>query len=1005
MAIAILAAGAGCSGSSGGQGGEGQHCYPNHSCNDGLVCLSNLCVQPPDGGATGGGSGTNGRGGGGGRGGSAAGTGGSSGGATAGTGGSLAGAGGSSGGASAGTGGATAGSGGATAGTGGATAGTGGSAGTGGAMAGSAGSSGTGGSSGGATAGTGGTTGGGGSGGATGGSGGSAATKCGDGVRDPGEACDDHNRTAGDGCGALCQIEAGWQCPTPGSPCILIAVCGDGVLAATETCDDGNTQGGDGCAANCRSVEAGFACGMPGRPCVPICGDSLIVGAEKCDDGNTTDGDGCSARCQVEPGAVCPGTLQAPAPGPCTPSICGNGKKEGNELCDCGTDPLNLPSGCKGPNGLFFGDGTGCSQVCTKEPTCRSAAGTQACANTCGNGAVETGEACDDGDNNAGDGCSPTCTVETGFMCVAVAQDDGGSTCTQPGNSGTCLELPIVYRDFKNESVSGGHPDFFYFGAAITGGPAIDNVDGQPGSTPFVKRYCVPNSSGPSKKQDATNRSWDIATPNLGPTGKPVFNASRVGAGGNPFFADCQFIDWADDGDAGHVPGYTAAANSPLNGLAFISGAMGHAMYRGPAPVVTNEASFGQWWVDGTYTGGTHTVGTLELAPLGNSQYRYASQLNVVTGGFFPIDPPGQFAIYGAASGAPGTVHAVGTEAMLCNIWPYWYSTTTFGAGNGCKADQFLFPPGLFPPDTATNCPSGANCGGKWYTAAQGWYHDYWFTSEARTLFTYDGDFSLQFAAAADMFVFINGTLVADLGGIHQSIPAAVSVTGATGMATITEGGSLDTTGTMVLRCPGGDPYTGLTMNNPVITDGNGHANCTIPTCDCRMRTVNLGLQLGRTYELAIFHANRHPTGADFQVTLSGLQHNRSQCLPRCGDGVRSGNEQCDCGDAAAPAPTDPACGAMKNSDTTYGACTTQCKLGARCGDGILDAGYEECDLGAKYNTGSYGTMTGCTTACKFPHFCGDGILDAWAGEQCDLGVTNGTTGALCSASCQVAGP
>ena len=287
-----------------------------------------------------------------------------------------------------------------------------------------------------------------------------------------------------------------------------------------------------------------------------------------------------------------------------------------------------------------------------------------------------------------------------------------------------------------------------------------------------------------------------------------------------------------------------------------------------------------------------------------------------------------------------------------------------------------------------------------WVTALQGWFHDFWFTSEARTQFTYDGDFSLQIAGTDDMFVFINGILVSDLGGIHQLIPAALNVTGTTGMATITEGGALDGTGA-ILRCPGADPYTGLTMNNPVITDGNGHANCTIPTCDCRTRTVNLGLQMGRTYELAIFHANRHPTGSDLQLTLSGFQHNRSVCQPRCGDGVRSGGEQCDCGDAAAPTPSDPACGGMKNNDGTYGGCTTQCKLGPYCGDGIVN-GSEECDNGSLSNNVGYGNMSGCAAGCKFPHFCGDGIVDATAGEQCDLGTQNGATGGACSATCQI---
>ena len=103
--------------------------------------------------------------------------------------------------------------------------------------------------------------------------------------------------------------------------------------------------------------------------------------------------------------------------------------------------------------------------------------------------------------------------------------------------------------------------------------------------------------------------------------------------------------------------------------------------------------------------------------------------------------------------------------------------------------------------------------------------------------------------------------------------------------------------------------------------------------------------------------------------------------------------------------PVAPACGGLKNNDTSYGGCTTQCKLGPRCGDAFLDAGHEECDLGAKNNTGSYGNMSGCTPSCKWEPFCGDGVLDAWAGEQCDLGTNNGATGAACSATCKVTTP
>ena len=102
------------------------------------------------------------------------------------------------------------------------------------------------------------------------------------------------------------------------------ARCGDGKLAATETCDDGNAAGGDGCSADCKAVDNGYQCRVPGRRCVPLCGDGIIIGSEKCDDKNTASGDGCSATCLKEPGAECPTPGQ-----PCMVAVCGNGKVRG----------------------------------------------------------------------------------------------------------------------------------------------------------------------------------------------------------------------------------------------------------------------------------------------------------------------------------------------------------------------------------------------------------------------------------------------------------------------------------------------------------------------------------------------------------------------------------------------------------------------------------------------------------------------------------------------------
>jgi len=579
---------------------------------------------------------------------------------------------------------------------------------------------------------------------------------CGNSKLDTGEDCDDGNTASGDGCTSLCQTEPGWTCPTAGQQCNPPR-CGDGNLTSNESCDDGNTDNGDGCSSDCKSIEKGWVCRVPGKRCTPLCGDGILTGTESCDDGNTNSGDGCSSTCLLEPGASC----DKSTPNKCKPAVCGNGTVESGESCDAGD-----------LNGLFYGDGSGCSKTCTKEPKCRDGATTRACDTTCGNGNVEMGEDCDDGNTADGDGCSHDCKKEQGkFSCTDQMLPDTVD-CKQSANSGKqCLELPIIYRDFKNESVSGGHPDFFYLGATVANPVMESGVQGQSGAISFSKRYCVPNSGGPAKKNDSVNRCWDLATANLDKDGKPVFNSARTG-GTN---CDCQFIDWSHDGNGGHVPG-AVASKSPTYGMpTYVDGAMGHPIYHGPAPIVTSKDTFAQWFRDTMYNPGmTHSVGTLELAANGSAnQYQFSSQPNAVLGGFFPLDPmANMFPLYGAAPTGPGTVKtmpAPWSEALLCNLWPYWDTgSTSFGAANGCKGDQYLFPPSI------------TTAAGAWMTGMQGWYHDSWYSTEVRYLFNYNDAFSLQFYGDDDMFIYINGILVVDLGGVHQRLPGRVDVNATT---------------------------------------------------------------------------------------------------------------------------------------------------------------------------------------------------------------------------------
>jgi MYXO-CTERM domain-containing protein len=318
-----------------------------------------------------------------------------------------------------------------------------------------------------------------------------ASAQCGDGALTGTEACDDGNARNADGCSSTCTVESGFVCTEQVRIPLInasfetpIGTTGPGWILTTGNIDVVSRTADGGCWP---SGHLDFSVDLNGSTRGEIYQDVATVpgtryvmtmlGNANC---RETGGDPCNRSCskvltisaadasnptaphvtttyslrgspQVQPWRtvrfefVANATLtrirlsgsDPSAAGPmidhaaiptsvCVPNTCGNGAIDTGELCDDGNNR----------------SGDGCSADCRFIEQGWTCPPGSACTGICGDGVVVSAEACDDGGNAGGDGCSATCAIEPGWSCIidplntrSVCARTCGDLTRQPGES------------------------------------------------------------------------------------------------------------------------------------------------------------------------------------------------------------------------------------------------------------------------------------------------------------------------------------------------------------------------------------------------------------------------------------------------------------------------------------------------------------------------------------------------------------------------------------------
>jgi fibro-slime domain-containing protein len=167
-------------------------------------------------------------------------------------------------------------------------------------------------------------------------------------------------------------------------------------------------------------------------------------------------------------------------------------------------------------------------------------------------------------------------------------------------------------------------------------------------------------------------------------------------------------------------------------------------------------------------------------------------------------------------------------------------NSTTCGTAGSPACTSYQFSTGGFFPIDDQGWGNGPNT------------HNYGFTSLVRHWFVYAGAATFSFKGDDDVWIFINKTLAVDLGGTHGSATGVITLDPSDGSGYVCD-----------FVAPG--PPSPTSVCDSAARTGGGHV-------------VNLGLQRGALYEVAVFHAERHTSASAYALTLAAAGTSRSSC-------------------------------------------------------------------------------------------------------------------------------